>query len=200
MCFAEPHLYSSRMRHSNSLYTAADHLLTEPPKPPRSSWWKWALGLILVSLFVYRSTRPVIRLSAEPPPSFYDHNRTSDQQELRRERQLARAYWNVAVRRIQTSYSRTRPLPPNPPPQFQVSEGKDLQGSDWTIARAHYWYRLREVWNQRNIWEVSYGWNTDWVEDSLNAAPRYLPKSVTGAFQKIVNLFNDIGQEISARS
>jgi hypothetical protein len=188
------------MRNSNSLYTAADHLLTEPPSPPRSGWWKWALGLILVLLFVYRSTRPVIRLSAEPPPSFYDHDRTSDQQELRRERQLARAYWNVAVRRIQTSYSRNRPLPADPPPQFQVSRSKNSPESNGITARAHYWYRLREVWNERGTWEVSYGWNTDWVANSLNAAPRYLPKSVTGAFQKIVNLFNDIGQEISAPS
>jgi hypothetical protein len=186
------------MRHSNSLNTAEDELFTEEPKPRRSGWWKWALGLILVSLFVFRSTRPVIRLSAEPPPSFYDHNRTLNQQELRRERQMALAYWDVAVRRIQTSYSPNRPLPADPPPQFQVFKGKNSPGPDWTASRAHYWYRLREVWNKRDTWEVSYGWNTDWVEKSLNAAPRYLPKSVMGAFQKIADLFNDVAHEISA--
>jgi hypothetical protein len=188
------------MRHSNSLNTAEDGLLTEEPKPRRSGWWKWALGLILVSLFVYRSTRPVIRLSAEPPPSFYDHNRTLNRQESQRERQLARAYWNVAVRRIQTSYPRNRPLPTDPPPQFLVSKGTNPPESAGTTARAHYWYRLRGVWNDRDTWEVSYRWNTDWVKKSLNAAPRYVPRSVMGAFQKLVNLFNDIGQEISAPS
>lgn len=186
------------MRHSNSLYTAADHLLGEEHKPSRWGWWKWALALILVLLFVYRSTRPVARLSAEPPPAFYDYNQKWNRQELRRERQLARAYWNVAVRRIQRSYSPGRPLPANPPPQFQVSSIEKTREPSGIALRAHYWYRLRRVWNDRDAWVVSYGWNTDWVESSLDAAPRYLPRSVTGAFQKIVDLFNDIAQVISA--
>lgn len=188
------------MRHSNSLRTAEDHLLGEQPKPNRWGWWKWVVALTLVLLFVYRSTRPVVRLSAEPPAAFYDYNRKWDRQELRRERQLARAYWNVAVLRIQRYYSPNRPLPANPPPQFKVSKAGIASGSDSLAQRAHYWYRLRHVWKERDAWVVSYGWNTDWVERSLNAAPRYLPKHVTDAFQRVVDLFNDIAQEISVPS
>jgi hypothetical protein len=185
------------MRHSNSLYTAEDDLLNEQPKPSRLGWWKWVLALILVSLFVYRSTRPVMRLSAEPPPAFYDYNRTWDRQELQHERRLALAYWNVAVRRIQSAYSPHRPLPADPPPQFQISKVESAKESDGITVRAHYWYRLRQVWNESDTWVVSYGWNTDWVERGANAAPRYLPRSVTGVFQGLVDIFSDIAQKIS---
>lgn len=142
----------------------------------------------------------MVRLSAEPPPSFYEYNRKWDRQELQRERRLARAYWNVAVLRIQQSYSQNRPLPANPPPQFKVSKVESANEPDVNVLRFHYWYRLRHVWGERDAWVVSYGWNTDWVERGLNAAPHYLPRSVTGAFQKIVDVFNDIAQEISLPS
>jgi hypothetical protein len=185
------------MKHANSLDTVADHLLTEKPEPKRSGWWKWALVLVLVGLFVYRSTRPVVRLSAEPPPSFYDHNRNWDRQQMQRERRLARAYWNVAVLRIQTRFSPYRPLPAEPPPQFQISDAANTLESGMIAARDHYWYRLRDVWNERDAWVVSYGWNTGWIESVLKSLPQYLPKSVTAVFQMLIDVFNDIAQKIS---
>lgn len=193
-------LSSFRMRHSNSLNAAEDHLLGEDHKTSRWGWLKWVLALILVLLFVYRSTRPVVRLSDEPPPAFYDYNRKWDRQEMRRERQLARAYWNVAVLRIQRYYSPNRPLPVDPSPRFKVSKPGSTGDSDNLADRVHYWYRLRHVWKERDAWVLSYGWNTDWVANSLNAAPNYLPKHVADAFRRIVDLFNDIAQEISVPS
>jgi hypothetical protein len=185
------------MKHANSLYTAADHLLSEPPKPPRSGWWKWALALILAVLFVYRSTRPEMKLSAEPPPAFFGYNRTRDLQQRDHERRMALAYWNVAVRRIQRDYSPGKPLPANPPPEFQVADAASTLETNVMAVRVHYWYRLREVWNQRDAWVVSYGWNSDWLARSLNSLPRYLPRSVTGVVQALVDFFNNVAQEIS---
>jgi len=197
VCHADTGLNSSQMKHANSLDTAADHLFHERPVRKRSGSWKWALALILVMLFVYRSTRPVMRLSAEPPPTFYGYNRTPDRQQRHYERALALAYWNVAVRRIQRDYSPGKPLPADPPPEFQVADAASTLETNVMAVRVHYWYRLREVWNQRDAWVVSYGWNSDWLESSLNALPQYLPRSVTGVIQSLVDFVNDVAQEIS---
>lgn len=136
-------------------------------------------------------------MSAEPPPAFFGPNRTWNQPERQQERRLALAYWNVAVRRIQTSYSPDRPLPADPPPQFQVSKVETDWKSDGIALRARYWHRLREVWNQRDAWVVSYGWNSDWLGRALNSLPRYVPRSVAGAVQAFVDFFDDVAQEIS---
>lgn len=64
-------------------------------------------------------------------------------------------------------------------------------------ARNRYWYKLREVWSQRDAWVVSYGWNTDWVESTLNSLPQYLPRGVKAAFQSLVDLFHNIAQKIA---
>jgi hypothetical protein len=185
------------MKHANSLDIAADHLLTERTERRHLGWWKWLFVLVLVGLFVYRSTRPVVRLSAEPPASFFDHNRGWDREQAQKERLLARAYWNVAVLRIQAHYSPYRPLPAQPPPQFQISGAADTVESGVFASRNHYWSRLRDVWHESDAWVVSYGWNTDWVESGLKSLPQYLPKPVTAVFQSLVDLFNDIAQRIS---
>ncbi|MGA8186190.1 MAG: hypothetical protein WB819_21380 [Terriglobia bacterium] len=162
-----------------------------------SGWWKWALALILVWLFVYRSTRPVMRLSAAPPPAFYANNQTWDQQERQQARRLALAYWNVAVRRIQKHYSPDRPLPTDPPPLFRISEATSTVETDVMAGRVHYWNRLRKVWNQGDAWVLSYGWHTNWVGTALNSLPRYLPRSVTGVVQSFFDFFKGVAQEIS---
>jgi|YelNatPaOPRAMG01_1025707.scaffolds.fasta_scaffold78389_2 hypothetical protein len=155
------------------------------------------LPLCLCALFVYRSTRPIMRLSADPPLSFYDNNPAADQETLRLERRLANAYWQVAVRRIQKEYSPEKPLPENPPPQFKVAETVRNLESNMDSARFHYWSRLRRIWNERDAWVVSYGWNTEWVEDIVDSIPEYTPRWFTNIFQTFINLFNDIAQEIS---
>jgi len=185
------------MKHSGSLYSVEDELFPEPSRKEGSGWWKWALAIILGTLFVYRSTRPVMRLSADPPPSFYDYNRAWDRQERQQEKRVAQAYWQVAVRQIQTYYSPNRPLPLDPPPQFQIAEAARSLEADMVASRVHYWYRLRDVWNQSETWNVSYGWNTDWVTSMLNALPQYVPNEVANFFQSIVDLCNNIAQRMS---
>lgn len=184
------------MRNANSLYSLEDELFPEAPKPKTAGWWKWALVLLLVGLFVYRSTRPTMRLSADPPPSFYDYNRNWSREERRNERLVAQAYWQVAVRRIQRYYSPDRALPDAPPPQFQIDKAASSLESDVIAGRVHYWYRLREVWHEHDAWVVSYGWNTDWVGGTLNSLPKYVPRPVSNVIQEFVDLFNDIAQKI----
>lgn len=185
------------MKHVNSLDIPENHPFAERPARKRSGHWKWALVLVLAGLFVYRSTRPTMRLSAEPPPAFYGYNRTWDRQQRLRERRLALAYWSVAVVRIQKYYSPKRPLPADPPAQFRISDSASPLEADLMAGRVHYWNRLRKVWKEGDTWVVSYGWNTGWVERALNSVPRYLPRSVTGAVQSFVDFFGDVAQEIS---
>jgi len=139
-----------------------------------------------------------VRLSAEPPPSFLDYSRNWSPRERQEQRRLAEAYWHVAVRRIQGHYSPGSSLPVDPPPQFRVADAAQSLESDVAAARIRYWHRLRDVWNQQNAWVVSYGWNTDWVENTLNTLPQDLPRGIANVFQGLVDFFHAVAQTISA--
>jgi hypothetical protein len=138
-----------------------------------------------------------MRLSADPPQSFYDNSPAGNQETLQQEKRLANAYWQVAVRRIQKEYSPDKPLPENPPPQFQIAEAAHNMESNADPARLRYWSRLRRIWNQHDAWVVSYGWSTDWLRDTMDSIPEYMPRWVSNIFQTFINLFNDIAQRIS---
>lgn len=180
------------MKHPNTLYTTDDELFPNPRKHKGSRRWIWALAIILASLFVYRSTRPFMQLRSAPPPSFYDYSRSWTRVEREQARRLADAYWQVAVRRIQETYSPQEPLPADPPPQFRISADSGLAAS-----RIHYWNRLRQVWDQPEAWNVSYGWSTGWVGRAVNSLPQYAPQWASEIFQDIVIFFNDVAQRIS---
>lgn len=185
------------MKHLNTLSSMADDLYREPNQKKNSGWWKWTLAIIVVSLFVYRSTRPTLRLHTEAPSSFYDYSKTWTQAEQLYHRRLADAYWSVAVRQIQTRYPADRPLPSDPPPQFRINRPKSSLDSDLAANRVHYWYRLREVWNQPASWSISCGWNTDWVGSTVSSIPQYFPRWFSSIFQGIIVFFNGIAQSIS---
>jgi hypothetical protein len=185
------------MKHSNSIYSLEGEFSAERKKRRKPGKWKWVILIVLGWLFVYRSTRPVMSLSAQPPPSFYDYNRSWSPQEAQHARELAREYWRVAVRRIQREYSPNRPLPQNPPVQFRIGDTASDLESDAMTARARYWYRLREVWSEPKVWVVSYGWSTAWVGNTLDSFSRYIPNWFSGLVQVLVELTHRIAQMIS---
>lgn len=186
------------MKHTNSLYTLEDELFPLDPKPRLSGWWKWAIALVFCGLFVYRSTRPTVRLSADPPPAFLEYKQSWSPQERQENRRLAEAYWRVAVRRIQGQYLPESLLPADPPPQFHLARAAQSLEYDANAARVRYWRRLRDVWMRRNAWVVSYGWNTDWVDNSLNSFLQNLPRGVANVFQGPVDLFHAVEQAVSS--
>ncbi|HEV2495560.1 MAG TPA: hypothetical protein VG204_21080 [Terriglobia bacterium] len=126
------------------------------------------LALVPAGIAVYLSTRPVLRLRAEPPAGFVDSNPKWTAKRAASEDQLGRAYWDVAVQNIQPMYHYGTSLPVSPPVAFQV-DAETLAASgvkgDSAAARTRYWQKLRDLWDQPATWEQSYGWNTDWINN-----------------------------------
>jgi len=139
--------------------------------------WGMKLGLalgvaVLLMLAIYRSNSPVVRLRVEPPYEFFDESPRLTAKQNAREDQLARAYWDIAVRDIETKYGFGSTLPADPPDSFQVAE-KGLAGAASKIdaaARTRYWEKLREVWPQSNSWERTSDWNLDWIRNAWDSA------------------------------
>jgi len=152
------------------------HLSDASPvrKPQRSRGNGFAVTLALllllvpVGVVVYLSTRPVMRLRAEPPSGFVDSNPKWNAKRAAAEDQIGRAYWDVAVQNIQPMYHYGTNLPASPPVSFQV-DPETLATSgvkvDATAERAHYWQKMRDLWDQPATWEQSYGWNTEWLNN-----------------------------------
>jgi hypothetical protein len=126
------------------------------------------LALVPAGAAVYLSTRPVMRLRTEPPAGFIDSNPKWTAKRAAAEDQLGHAYWDAAVQNVQTMYHNGSSLPASPPVAFQV-DAETLAASgvkiDSAAARAHYWQKLRDLWDQPTTWEQSYGWNTDWINN-----------------------------------
>jgi hypothetical protein len=140
-----------------------------------SSGMKLGLTLSVVVLLVfaiYVSSSPVVRLRAKPPQAFFDESQRLIAKQRTREDQLARAYWDIALRNIETKYRFGSILPADPPDSFQVEE-KDPSGTILKVdaaARTRYWEKLREVWAQSDSWERTSDWNLDWIRSAWHSA------------------------------
>lgn len=171
-------LHSYQMKHSPYSHSFDEDLF--PKKPPRRapSLWKWLLVIGLGLFFVYRSTLPVVRLQSEPPPQFIGPTSGERAGQEKPEERIALAYWKVAVRSIQSEYSSRKTLPPVPPPEFRINP-KSAELSGYSSAERNlYWRRLRDVWTRPEIWQVSYGWNTDWFTNALFNFEQFLGQSM----------------------
>ncbi len=120
------------------------------------------------ALFVYASTRPVIRLSPDMPPGFAEVPPHASPQQRAAEEHIAQAYWNQAVTLIQWRYSYGSPLPVEPPDDFQI--GAQSAGTAKTArdSQLRYWLRLRRFWDVPSTWTTSHEWNTHWLTDPIS--------------------------------
>ena len=119
---------------------------------------KLALPLVVIALAVltiYPSISPVVRLRATPPTGFFAESPTWNAKQRAREDELARAYWNIAVRDIETKYRFGSSLPTDPPDIFKVEENGPSGATPRidSAARARYWEKLREVWPRYDSWD-----------------------------------------------
>jgi len=138
--------------------------------------WGLGIGLLLgvmalVLLGVYYSMSPVVRLRATPPTAFLDESPRWTLKQRAAQNQLARAYWDIAVREIGTKYSFGSQLPVDPPDNFKVEEkaGTGTASKVDAAARARYWEKLREVWPQPDSWERTSNWNLEWLSNAWDS-------------------------------
>jgi hypothetical protein len=144
----------------------------------------WVLGFLVTAVtalfgFAYLSTQPVMRLRAEPPAEFLQREPGWNTNRQAAEQQLARSYWDYAVRNLQQTYTIEMKLPEQPPPEFKL----DPQSAEihfrlnLEASRQRYWRRLRTVWDKPEAWEKSYEWNTAWLGAALKPLGEGLRRS-----------------------
>jgi hypothetical protein len=114
------------------------------------------LAVIALAVFtIYASDSPLVRLRATPPAAFFAESPQWNAKQRAREDQLARAYWNIALRDIETKYRFGSSLPTDPPDIFKVEENGPSEATPRidSAARARYWEKLREAWPRYDSWD-----------------------------------------------
>jgi len=167
-----------------------------PKKEPRrnAGLWKWLLVIGFALFFIYRSTLPVVRLQSEPPPEFIDRNPGRSRQHAQPEKRIARAYWESAVQSIQWKYAADKSLPADPPPEFRINARLAELSDGINVDRDFYWRRLRDIWQQPETWQISYGWNTEWLDRSLMALQEYASQSLEQFVQTVRFWRDELGR------
>jgi len=165
-------------------YVPVEHTPQHGAAGPRAGL---TVGLCLVVAALtfalsYLSIRPVTRLRVNPPVAFFEQLPEWGDNRRVKEEQLARVYWELAVREVQGKYRFGMNLPEEPPAEFKVEEpsvpGKGSKVDP--VARARYWGKLRRVWVQPEAWERSSEWNTDWIQSTLGSTYLKAKHFVTG--------------------
>jgi hypothetical protein len=137
--------------------------------------------LIPAALFVYLSTRPLMRLQADAPPQFLDANARS--RHRAGEERVARAYWNCAVTFVQWRHSYGSPLPQDPTDDFRIDARTYGADAASEASRLHYWNKLREAWLLPASWRQSREWSTAWIIDPATRAANWLGDSFKELFK-----------------
>ncbi|MFB3921126.1 MAG: hypothetical protein ACE145_05355 [Terriglobia bacterium] len=127
------------------------------------------VSVILAGLFVYKSTRLVMRLRDDPPPQYLEFPVNWSAPRRTSEERLARAYWRCAVLLSRGQYVFGQRLPEEPPPGFSVdAKSYPSLGESPAAARARYWRKIQEVWTEPAAWHEVYEWHTDWFFRASN--------------------------------
>jgi hypothetical protein len=124
---------------------------------------KALIGVLLVGLIIYASTRPTHRLRVDTPEEFLTPAASSTEEEQATENKVARAYWYCVLTAVQPKYGYGESLPVNPPTEFKIS-ATDL-GADAAdpATRVYYWQRLLQIWHQAGTWRTEREFNLRWV-------------------------------------
>lgn len=145
-----------------------------------------ALGVLAAAAtaflaFVYLSTQPVLRLPTNPPAEFLEPDPSWNANRKAAELGLARAYWDLAVRKLQPAYSMEAQLPDQPPPEFNLdpqSAPETLTKANLQASRQRYWQKLRTIWGNPQIRAKMYEWNTSWLGSQLQPLGEELRKLI----------------------
>lgn len=126
-----------------------------------------ALGLVVVLLlggmFLYESVHPVMRLRSEPPPILLKRKINRKVSATRAQEHMAKANWSAAAEYVSEKYPYGKALPNNPPEGFTLAMGGDYETSSL------YWQRLRDLWDQPDMWVGSFQVDTAWINSAFDS-------------------------------
>ncbi len=125
-----------------------------------------ASAAIALLIFVYLSTRTVLLLPSNPPAEFLAPDPSWSANRKAAELELARAYWDLAIRKLQPAYGMAAALPEQPPPEFRIdseTSPESLSKTNLEADRQHYWQKLRAIWGNPEIRVQIYEWNPSWL-------------------------------------
>jgi hypothetical protein len=128
--------------------------------------------VVVVGLLFATSYRAKYHLRSTMPDAFFhkdDHSSRSSA-----DRALALSYWNAALLNVQWRYPYSHPLPPDPPPDFQIAGNAPGAGAPDPAARVLYWRRLQHVWYQPEAWDREYGWDFGWIKHPVDSGGEWL--------------------------
>lgn len=164
----------------------------EPVKLGRGPRAKTKIGaglvmlIIVAGLFTYLSYRPVARLRSDPPRSFIDTQKGWDAKRQAAEGRVARAYWSVAIEKVQVQYPFGASLPDDPPPEFSIADRDPPAGGfdKSSATRARYWQKIRETWGLPQAWDKSYRWSLMWFTDGLVSFQQAIWRNIDNALRR----------------
>lgn len=134
------------------------------PSDGRFSLWPAAV-LLFVIVFAAPSLKSVVHLNSSPPADYLAlHASTLPKT------QVARAYWDVAVRVIQWKYNRTTVLPEQTPADFTLSADGEKFSAEDRASRVAYWKKLREEWLRPENWRTTYSFDLSWIVSGFQSA------------------------------
>jgi hypothetical protein len=128
---------------------------------------RFLIVAVPAGLFVYASTRPIVRLRADMPAQFVDAPASASAKHRAEEERMARAYWNCAVALVQWKHSYGSPLPEIPPAEFRIDEKTAPASEAASLSRLRYWHQLQSLWLSPEVWTASREWNTQWLTETI---------------------------------
>ena len=131
-----------------------------------------ALGMVVVMLLggmvLYESVHPVMRLRSEPPAIFLKDRTSRKVMSTRAQEHIAKANWSAAAEYVSEKYPYGKALPDSPPEGFTLAIGGD------SATSSLYWQRLRELWDQPDMWVSSIQVDTAWINSAFDSVGRII--------------------------
>ena len=141
-----------------------------------------AIVILVLALLAFASFRSEFRLVSQMPPEFFDAKQFPRDRRVAEE-QIAKAYWDCAVKQVQWKYGYAHRLPDEPPAEFSASASDVGPGANNEKVRRYYWQKLRTTWNVSSVWKSQWEWNFVAFRESLRTGSdlwRDLMRSVVG--------------------
>lgn len=145
--------------------TGTGHRVVIPKPKLTKKVGPWLIFIALLPFApIYLSMRSRMELAPTPPSEFFEVRPEWDAGRRDAEAQLARAYWDCAVVKVQWEYPFGFISPEKLPPEFQIDVRALSHAAKLAPqSRERYWQRLRKVWGLRQSWRETRVWKTDWL-------------------------------------